>query len=1445
MKRNSTNTMKGILAAIGFVFMSIGSQAAVTIGPAGGGTCLAVTPGAFTQINWITIRENVNTDFTSPQVGVTLILTAPAGFEFNPGVGTFNVTGSDLANISMAVTNTTITFTFDVTGTGSIDLIQIKKIQVRALASNVVGDVFRTLAGGGTANITGDAPGAGISHASLTATGSGAAIASIANGNWSNAATWAGGLIPSCSDNVTISNDVVVDRTVLVNNVTISAASKLTADNDITISGNFTINATGTYTHNNSKDVSTTAFAGTESFNSSSIIEIDDWYDLTRPLAEFVTGNFGDIIFNVPGTWDNSGLFSPNVIKGDITVSDGTLVMDEGAGATTTLTLQDVLVNSDGRLIFSRGADRNLTLVTYNYTDIATASTTTKVMDNTMGNLNWTVNGDLTISRNFTVMEGAGVADVGDVVMNVTGDMSITGGNFTGVKLATASMDLTVTGNTDISGTAASVYMVRDYSGDLTFTTNDLTVSTGDKNNFMGGSGGLPTGDATYTINNDFIITGSATRVYMYLNAASTGTVNLSVARDILITDGELNIASSNADIAATISRNIDVTGSTSLFVGQRSGSSSGNTNLTVNGYVHLTDGQFAQQIGLGGAVLTVTEEINQTGGLFYVIKNSAVSNNGTVNLTMSDLVFNGGLFIAHNGYITDGRQVAVDISNNLSITFASATDQLFFIRKAGTNNSSLLLSVGGNILIGGNNSGYFQSSYSQGDETIDITGNLIVNAGIVRFNGYETGSGRDHDVTGTIQGSLFMNGGSLGLSVNAGTSNWDIQGEYLQTGGYLFHKYKNGSSTMTVSLDYSQVGGTVSLFASPTNTAANTIAIVINGDADFSSTTFNFDLSTASTAEHEIRLNGSAITIGSNAVFTHINHLSTRTVFGNINYQTAGTITYNRTTANSDIQHVNQTINAGTTLDVSGSVNDMLVASNQSSVASDYTSLDINGTLDLGTLRVYPRQQANYYSGLTVSSTGTLITGNVNGLYNSVAGNSAIYPLISGSNRMDYNLDAASTVEYNGVDNQIVTGINQGIALNTSHRYGILDINFQGTADAEWVYPYDDNIYVRNDLALTNGEFNLDIDHDATTGGRLLHIESGATISRANGYLRSETIDGSAAVEWAINTTGSNVVPFGYNSGIYIPFTFQPTAGNSGDVVMATYHSNPDNTPLPPTVTHTRDALGADNSTNTVDRYWRLEVPGAVTANLVYTFAVAEAVGIASPRAQRWEPITEGWEPPLGVQINPTATSTSASGITGLGTWWTLSSSATPLPIQLLSFDAFLQNRTVKLTWSTASELNNYFFTITRSSDGEHFTDLFNVGGAGTTTTVTNYSAVDNNPLPGVSYYRLKQTDFDGKESFSGIEKVKNLITAPITIFPNPLRNGIVTVTTGDVDDKINKIAVYDITGKMVTDISYASQSYKKASMVFELSESIPVGTYMLIVTSDSGIHRQRIIKQ
>ncbi|HRH67523.1 MAG TPA: T9SS type A sorting domain-containing protein, partial [Bacteroidia bacterium] len=102
----------------------------------------------------------------------------------------------------------------------------------------------------------------------------------------------------------------------------------------------------------------------------------------------------------------------------------------------------------------------------------------------------------------------------------------------------------------------------------------------------------------------------------------------------------------------------------------------------------------------------------------------------------------------------------------------------------------------------------------------------------------------------------------------------------------------------------------------------------------------------------------------------------------------------------------------------------------------------------------------------------------------------------------------------------------------------------------------------------------------------------------------------------------------------------------------------------------------------------------------------------------------------------------------------WSLSGGASlncsVLPVELISFQAIAEEKIVRLNWTTSSEINNQYFTVERSADGIDFEPIQMVDGAGSTTSIRNYETLDEKPLHGISYYRLKQTDFDGKFSYS-----------------------------------------------------------------------------------------------
>ena len=146
----------------------------------------------------------------------------------------------------------------------------------------------------------------------------------------------------------------------------------------------------------------------------------------------------------------------------------------------------------------------------------------------------------------------------------------------------------------------------------------------------------------------------------------------------------------------------------------------------------------------------------------------------------------------------------------------------------------------------------------------------------------------------------------------------------------------------------------------------------------------------------------------------------------------------------------------------------------------------------------------------------------------------------------------------------------------------------------------------------------------------------------------------------------------------------------------------------------------------------------------------------------------------------------------------------ASPLPVELTAFDAVKKQRVVELKWATASETENAFFTIERSTDGISWTALFQVEGAGTTSSEHNYLEIDAFPENGINYYRLKQTDANGEFSYSEIRSVVIDQESDKLIFPNPAGSQVF-ISWNDEQD--HTVQLVDLTGRILFSAEAASE--------------------------------------
>ncbi|MFT6383879.1 MAG: hypothetical protein ACJAQR_000704, partial [Bacteroidia bacterium] len=132
-----------------------------------------------------------------------------------------------------------------------------------------------------------------------------------------------------------------------------------------------------------------------------------------------------------------------------------------------------------------------------------------------------------------------------------------------------------------------------------------------------------------------------------------------------------------------------------------------------------------------------------------------------------------------------------------------------------------------------------------------------------------------------------------------------------------------------------------------------------------------------------------------------------------------------------------------------------------------------------------------------------------------------------------------------------------------------------------------------------------------------------------------------------------------------------------------------------------------------------------------------------------------------------------------------TLCFSTPPLPITLLSFTAEVEDGHVQLNWTTTAEINNDYFNVEHSVDGINFTSISRIRGAGNSTQILNYSTIHHTLSNGVSYYRLKQTDFDGETSYSDRQTVEFETDEVIfDIYPNPFSGETTFHTSENLKD-------------------------------------------------------------
>jgi hypothetical protein len=337
------------------------------------------------------------------------------------------------------------------------------------------------------------------------------------------------------------------------------------------------------------------------------------------------------------------------------------------------------------------------------------------------------------------------------------------------------------------------------------------------------------------------------------------------------------------------------------------------------------------------------------------------------------------------------------------------------------------------------------------------------------------------------------------------------------------------------------------------------------------------------------------------------------------------------------------------------------------------------------------------------------------------------------------------STVVFNGSGNQRIT---------VDGRFHNLEVNSGG------------NVLLNNPISVAN-TLTLDAGHiDLSNQDLTITNSDPAAVQRTNGYIQAT---GAGRVIRSVQATGNYEFPIGDASN-YTPIEVQLTSSTLG---------------ASPTISANL-TLGKQSSivkeSSYINRYWTVEPADLTnpTYNLVYQYLDSDLNDGGKEESLR--PFkynaTDGVLVGMPDDIDISTNTITWNGLTSFSE--ISAGDEESLPVELVEFYGEVAYSGINLLWETASELNNDYFEVQRSVDGQHFEVIGKVNGNGTTQNSSNYSFTDVNPIGGDAYYRLRQVDYDGKYEFSKTISVKYDFVASgseVKVYPNPLNETNLTV--------------------------------------------------------------------
>ncbi len=387
-----------------------------------------------------------------------------------------------------------------------------------------------------------------------------------------------------------------------------------------------------------------------------------------------------------------------------------------------------------------------------------------------------------------------------------------------------------------------------------------------------------------------------------------------------------------------------------------------------------------------------------------------------------------------------------------------------------------------------------------------------------------------------------------------------------------------------------------------------------------------------------------------------------------------------------------------------------------------------------------YPRVKGNLSIGGSGTNTVDFLDDNTNATPLLVLGNMTIV--------------AGSSFRNNGSGVEIQGNLTVDGNLNYAGSSGRL-LSFSGGNSQQIsgsgsmnVYDFTINKTV-NDITLSRA---FTVDNTLTLTSHNIISSSTNLITMASGSSASG-VSNASFVAGPIKKTGSTdfTFPVGKDAE-YRPISISSLSGS--ETFNAEYfHADPNSS---------YDVSLKDGTLDHISRceYWILNRTGVQIAVVslswdTYSCGVTSLPDLA---VARWDGSTWRDHSNSSTTGNTSAGTVTSNGAVTSFSPFALSSTLTgvnPLPITLLRFEAKSVDDHVDLFWETASETNSNFFDIERTVDNITFTKIGSLPAAGNSNTLLDYHTLDANPMSGLSFYRLKETDFDGAQTLSGLVPV------------------------------------------------------------------------------------------